>query len=427
MKMMRLTVILAMLLNFGMVFAQEAENVTISIMVGASSGVDTVRQAAQQYMEQNPGVTIGVSEGSERTDDLLAEYSLFFDRQSGPDIIQLDVIWPGDLAAFMLDLNDYGAEEVIEAHFPAIIDSYTVDGKLLAMPWFTDAGLLYYRSDLLEKYGFDGPPATWDELEAMATAIQEGERADNPDFWGFVFQGRAYEGLTVNALEWIASNDGGTIISPEGAITINNDNAAEMLTRAANWIDNISPEAVVGFAEEESRNFWQAGRAAFMRNWPYVYSLANAEGSPVAGKFAIAPLPAGPLGQSVAGLGGWGLGIPSYSQNPELAADFVFFLTSPEMQKLRATESSFAPTVQNLYQDAEVLAANPFYNDLREILNSTVARPSDISSASSYRFISIAFFQAVHSVLTGERTAEEALEILESDLEVITGLPIASP
>lgn len=419
------TAALVTALLFGTSLAQE--DVTVSIMVGGSSGVELTRQAARTYMEQHPGVTIEVLEGPERTDELLSVYSLFFDRESGVDIMQLDVIWPGEFADFMVDLADYVDEEVLSRYFPTMLENNIVDGKLVALPWFTDAGLLYYRTDLLDKYGFDGPPQTWAELEEMARTIQEGERnAGNESFWGFVWQGNAYEGLTVDALEWIASGGGGTIVSPEGTITVNNPQARAMLERAAGWVDTISLPGVLSFAEEEARNYWQAGNAAFMRNWPYAYSLASAAGSPVAGRFDVAPLPAGDGGGSVAGLGGWGLGVTAYSEHPEIAADVVVYLTSPEVQRLRAVEGSFAPTIPELYDDPEVESAIPFITELREVAENAVARPS-AATAPNYREVSRAFYEAVHRVLTGEDTAEEALTVLEADLEEITGLPVESP
>ncbi len=176
--------------------------------------------------------------------------------------------------------------------------------------------LLYYRTDLLEKYGFDGPPATWDELEEMAKKIQEGERADNPDFWGFVWQGNAYEGLTCDALEWIKSSGGGSIVEPDGSISINNEAAVAALERAAAWIGEISPPGITGFLEEDSRRSWQAGNAAFMRNWPYAYSLGNADDSAIKGKFDVCPLPGAEAGMSAATLGGWQIAVSKYSANP---------------------------------------------------------------------------------------------------------------
>ena len=184
----------------------------------------------------------------------------------------------------------------------------------------------------MEKYGYDAPPATWDELQEMATVIQEGERAENPDFWGYVWQGNAYEGLTCDALEWIASNNGGSVVSPDGVITINNPNAAAIVDQAASWVSTISPTGVTGYGEEDARADWQSGNAAFMRNWPYAYSLGNADDSVVAGLFDVSPLPAGE-GSPAATLGGWQLAVSKYSAHPEEAAELAFFLTSVRRAK----------------------------------------------------------------------------------------------
>src|SRR5690606_2246858 len=248
-----------------------------------------------RYMELHPDVIVDVIETPDLSNDRLGVYLQVFEARSPEiDVMQIDVIWPGDLAEHLVDLYEYGAREVVDQHFPAIVENNTVDGRLVGIPWFTDSGLLYYRTDLLEKYGFAGPPATWDELEEMARTIQDGERAaGNPDFWGFVWQGNSYEGLTCDALEWIASNGGGTIISPDGVVTIENPAAIAAVERAAGWVGTISPPGVTSFGEEDARNMFQAGNAAFMRNWPYAYSLGNAPDSAIAGLFDVAPLPAG--------------------------------------------------------------------------------------------------------------------------------------
>jgi trehalose/maltose transport system substrate-binding protein len=137
------------------------------------------------------------------------------------DVFQIDVIWPGTLANHMIDLKQHLKADSVAAHFPAIVENNTVGGKLVGMPWYTDAGLLYYRKDLLEKHGFQ-PPATWEELSTAAAAVMEKERPANPQLQGYVFQGKAYEGLTCNALEWVDSFGGGTIVGADGKITIDN-------------------------------------------------------------------------------------------------------------------------------------------------------------------------------------------------------------
>lgn len=404
-------------------------DITLTVLAGnVGQELQLTQEAADRYMEQNPGITVNVVDAPDFAQDRLGFYLQLFEAQSPEgDVFQIDVIWPGDLAEHFIDLNEYGGAEAAAEHFPAIIENNTVDGKLVGIPWFTDAGLLYYRTDLLEKYGYDAPPTTWTELEEMAMAIQEGEREEgNEDFWGFVWQGNAYEGLTCDALEWINSNGGGTIVSPDGVITINNDAAIEVVDQAAGWVGTISPPGVIGYGEEDARGVWQAGNAAFMRNWPYAYSLGQADDSSIAGIFDVSPLPAGEGGSPAATLGGWQLGVSQYSEHPAEAADLALFMASYEEQKIRAIEGSFNPTIQALYEDEEVLAANPFYGDLYDVFINTVARPSTVT-APQYNEVSTLFFNSVHSVLTGDADAETAFAGLELDLQDLLGFETGAP
>ena len=413
----------------GVALAQQ--DVTITWMGGSNTPAQQFAQAsAQRYMDANPhtingteyNVTIEFVAGPESATDRLSLYLQYFEAQSSEvDVMNIDVIWPGDLAAHLVDLYQYeGFAEAVEAHFPAIVENNTVDGELVGIPLFTDAGLLYYRSDLLEEYGYDGPPQTWDELEEMASTIQEGERAaGNQDFWGFVWQGNAYEGLTCDALEWVASHGGGTIISPDGVITINNERAVAALERATGWVGNISPQGVTGFLEEDARGVWQAGNAAFMRNWPYAYVPGQDEGSPIRGNFGVAPLPAGEGGSPAATLGGWQLAVNAYSENPAVAADVALHLASYEEQVQRAIQVSNLPTIEAVYEDEELLASDvAWFADLLPVFQNAVARPSTIT-APRYGETSRIFFSAVHDVLTGQEDAETAVALIELDLQAL--------
>jgi len=423
---MACALIVALFLVGGLAVAQE--KVVITVAAGAvGQELELTREAAQRYMEANPNVEVRVIDTPDLATDRYGLYLQFFEaRSSDIDVYQIDVIWPGDLAEHLIDLYELGAREVADEHFPAIIENNTVEEQLVGIPWFTDAGLLYYRVDLLEKYGLE-VPKTWAELEEAARVIQEGERAEgNEDFWGFVWQGNAYEGLTCNALEWIYSNGGGTVISPDGVITINNPNAVEAIEMAARWVGTISPSGVTGFAEEDARSLFQSGNAAFMRNWPYAYALGQAEESVIAGKFDVAPLPAGRSGHGAATLGGWQLAVSKYSNNPEIAADVALFMASSEEQKIRAVKGSFTPTIMTLYEDPEVLEAAPFFGTLYDVLINAVARPSTIT-APNYNEVSTLFFRAVHSVLTGAKDATSALEELELELQALTGFEIGEP
>src|SRR5919204_1516776 len=207
----------------------------------------------------------------------------FSSKSSSIDVAMIDVVWPGAFAPFLVDLKPKLGKQA-KIHAQGIIQNDTVEGKLVAMPWFGDFGILYYRTDLLQKYGYSAPPKTWDQLFAMAKKIQDGEQKDNPNFYGFVFQGNAYEGLTCDSLEWLASSGGGSFID-NGKVTINNSKAANMLNLIRSWVGNITPRGVTSYQEEDARNAFDAGNAAFMRNWPYAYSASK--GTPVDGKFSV--------------------------------------------------------------------------------------------------------------------------------------------
>ncbi len=353
------------------------------------------------------------------TTDILALFrQMFAAKSTDLDVVNVDVVWPGVIKDHLLDLKKYskGAEK---NHFPAIVANNTVDGKLLAMPWFTDAGLLYYRKDLLEKYQVK-PPSTWEELATVAKKIQDGERAaGNNDFQGFVFQAKAYEGLTCDAVEWLTSYNGGNIVDAKGNITVNNPNAVKALTTAASWIGSIAPQGVLNYAEEEARGVFQNGNAAFMRNWPYAWSLGNAADSKVSGKIGVSALPkGGSNGKNAATLGGWQLAVSKYSKNPDAAASLVMYMTSPEIQKERAIKGSYNPTIASLYKDKEVLAANPFFGSLFDVFTSAVPRPATATGL-KYPEVSAAFWNATHEVLSGRATAADSLKKLDAKLKQI--------
>jgi trehalose/maltose transport system substrate-binding protein len=248
----------------------------------------------------------------------------------------------------------------------------------------------------------------------MAKKIQDGERAEGkPDFQGFVFEGKASESVTCNALEWIYSYGGGSVIERDKKVTVNNPNAIKALDTAHSWIGTISPVGVSSYGEEEARNIWQAGNAAFMRNWPYAYALGADPKSAVSGKFDVTVLPkGGDNGNNAACLGGWQLMISAYSRVPDAAADLVRYLSSTEVQKKRAINFSVLPTRPALYGDPDVLAKNPFFKIMVDVFNNAVARPSTVTGA-DYNQLSTAFFQNVNSVLTGGESAQEAVSQVE--------------
>jgi trehalose/maltose transport system substrate-binding protein len=389
---------------------------TVTIACG-SVGIEAqlCREGAEAWAGRTGNTVAFVSTPPSATDRLALFQQLLAARSGDIDVFQVDVVWPGMLAEHLADLSAHIDRTTVEAHFPALVSNNTVNGRLVAMPWFTNAGLLYYRRDLLERHG-RAVPTTWAELEETARAIMQAERAAGRErMWGFVFQARAYEGLTVNALEWLDSHGGGRIVEEDGRITVDNPRAVAALTRAAGWIGTIAPRGVLTYAEEEARGVFQTGDAVFMRNWPYAWPLANAEDSPVRGKVGVAVLPKAADGRHAAGLGGEMLAVSRYSTRVEAAVDLVRFLTSADEQKRRAIKGGFNPTLAPLYEDAEVLAANPFFGELREVFMAAVARPSDATGA-RYNQVSAAFYNAVHAVLSGDAQAGPALARLERTL-----------
>jgi len=344
---------------------------------------------------------------------------------SGPDVYGIDVIWPGILNEYFIDLKPYFADE-ISRQFPEVAASYTVDKKLVAMPYRADVGLLFYRTDLLRQYGYREPPRTWDELETMAARIQAGERAKGKkQFWGFVWQGSADEVLTCDALEWQASDGGGRIIEDDQAISVNNPQAIKAWQRAARWVGAISPPGVVGYREWDSLNVWIAGDAAFMRHWPSAYVDSQAAGSSVRNKFDTALLPGGKAGR-LGTLGGWGLAVSRFSAHPHEALELVRYLTRSDVQVKRARALSQPPTLPELYNLPEVREANPRFELLGQAFRTAVSRPSNVAGK-KYQDVTEAYIQAVHSVLTGEKSAPEAAASLENELVRITGFKKGLP
>jgi trehalose/maltose transport system substrate-binding protein len=397
--------------------AQPADAATISISCGAVGAELQVCQEGTKAWAERTGNQVNVVSTPNSATERLALYQQILAANSADiDVYQIDVIWPGILGTHFIDLTQHIPAEEISQHFKTIIDNNTVDGKLVAMPWFTDGGILYYRSDLLEKHGLQ-PPETWADLQAAAQKVLEAERGANPQLQGFVYQAKAYEGLTCNALEWIDSFGGGTIIDAEGKITVNNPKAVEALDWAASTVGKISPEGVLNYSEEEARGIFQSGNAVFMRNWPYAWALSQAPDSPVKDKVGVVALPKGSAdGKNTATLGGWELAVSKYSSNAEAAADLVRYLTSKEEQKRRAIAAAYNPTIEALYTDQDVLKAVPFVGSLDESFVNAVARPSKVTGL-KYNQMSAEFFNAVHEVLSGRSKAEASLAQLESKLD----------
>lgn len=397
-----------------------AAGVTVTLACFSSPGfADACRSGAEEW-ERRTGNKVRLYYQPEDTTAVLQmNQRMLRARASDVDVFQVDIVWPGLLGEHFIDLRPHVDAATLDAHFPQILAANMVDGKLVAMPWFTDAGLLFYRRDLLEKHG-QPVPKSWAELERGVRAVLAAERAaGEKEMVGFLWQGRPYEGLTCNVLEWIDSFGGGTIVEADGTVSVNNPRAVEALRTAARWLGPVTPWSVLRYAEDESRDAFRRGHAVFLRSWPFTWREVNAPDSPVAGKVGVAALPGGGEGGKPTGtLGGWNLAVSAYSKNKEAGIDLVRFLTGREEQRRRALLWSFSPTIADLYQDPEVLTVNPFLAEQHRTLVNAVARPSRVTGR-QYDAVSEAVWTVVHTTLSGRRDAAAALAELDETLRRI--------
>ena len=297
-------------------------------------------------------------------------------RRSGtPDVFTQDIIWIAEFAAagWALPLDDVLAPADRQHYFPGIIDACTWQGKLTALPWFLDAGMLYYRTDLLEGIGAK-PPQTWQDLVGTAQELTKNGKAR----FGFLWQAKQAEVLVCDLVEFLASN-GAAVLGPDGRkVTIAEPAAVEAVRFMRDTIDKdkISPQDVLSWDEEPSRQPFTAGQAAFLRNWSYVWTIAqDPKESSVVGKVGVVPLPHFPGGSSAAALGGYQYGVNAATQNRDAALDFVRWMSSPETQLRFAVQLGLAPTRQAVFDEPALTKAQPFMGTLKPVFLGATPRP----------------------------------------------------
>jgi multiple sugar transport system substrate-binding protein len=313
------------------------------------------------------------------------------------DVLGTDVIWTAEYAGqnWLLDVSDFISESG-DKFIPSTVDTTTYEGKNYAVPFNSNAGFIYYRSDEV-----DQAPETWEDLYEQA---EQGN--------GVVYQGFRYEGLTVNFLELVYSA-GGSVLSEDGKeATADTQEVKDALQFMADGIKNgAAPKAVTTYKEEESRRAFESGNATFMRNWPYAYALGK--DSKIADQFEISTFP-GYKGNEGAGvLGGYNLAISAYSKNPEGSLAFIEFATEPAQQKLMAIEASLPPTVTAVYDDPAVKKAMPFAEDLRTAIEQ--AQPRPVSPV--YPQISEAIYNNVFAALQGNMSPDEAASKMNEEIQ----------
>jgi multiple sugar transport system substrate-binding protein len=373
-------------------------------------------------MAANPGIKVVQRVTPDAADQKHQLYVQWLNAgASDPDVLQLDVIWTPEFAAagWILPLDRFQPET--EAFFTSTIEANRWGDSLYALPWFADVGMLYWRTDLMA-----APPATFDELLREAKRARATKRTQ----YGMVYQGARYEGLITTFVEYLGAY-GGRILDG-GRVVVNSGSALRALTEMRDQIyqDGIVPRAVLTWQEEQTRFAFQNGQAAFMRNWPYAYPLMqDSAESRVAGKFSVAPMPAGPGGSPTAAVGGAQLAINRRSEHPEAAWALIDFLTRPEQMRERATVVGQFPTRTAVYDDPELasgLAVQPA--TVRRIIEYGVPRPV----TPIYTQLSEILQIHLHRALTRQSEPAEALARAQSEMQRLlnraglgTGGPVA--
>ncbi|ASS99155.1 MULTISPECIES: ABC transporter substrate-binding protein [Geobacillus] len=390
----------------------QSEKVKIVYARGQDSTKAT-EKIIEAFEKTHPNIDVEFREMPADTGKQHDAYVTMLNAQSSEiDVMDLDVIWPAEFAqaGYTLPLDRFIEKDGIDLskYNQGALAAGNFNGKQWAMPKFIDAGMLFYRTDLVPK---DKVPKTWDELLKEAKEL----KGKGGTKFGYLMQAKQYEGLVCNAVEFIASY-GGQIVDQNGNVVINSPETIKGLKKMVEIVkSDVVPSNITTFTEPESHTAFIEGQSPFIRNWPYQYALANdKEQSKIVGKVGVAPLPAGDKG-SAAALGGWMTAINKYSKHPKEAWEFVKFMTGPEGQKISAIYGGLAPTLPELFKDPDVLKANPFFAEegFVNALNAAVPRPV----VPNYPEISEIIQINVSKALAGELTVEQAVANMEKEMK----------
>jgi multiple sugar transport system substrate-binding protein len=371
----------------------------VTVCMGKDTGGD-VTAAVKAFNAQDNGVTVNLLEFSTSADEQRTQFVQRQEAKSGEcDVFSSDVIWTAEFASqkWLMDMSPYvetRKDEVIEA----TLETVNYDGKYWGMPQQTDAALLYYRTDQVDEV-----PATWQEVYEVAGQND-----------GIVYQGAPYEGLTCDFLE-IAFAAGGQVLSEDGktAVIDSPENVAALQFMVDGVKNGIAANGVTTYMEEESRRYFESGKATFMRNWPYAYALGEAKGSKVKGKFTVAPFPVFENGGTAGILGGHNQVISVYSENPGGALKWIDYVTGTENQKAQMLNASQSSTLTATYDDKEIQKKYAFAEQLRDAISQAKARP--VSPV--YPQISQAIYKNVNEALAGRVPPEDALKTAQTQMQ----------
>jgi multiple sugar transport system substrate-binding protein len=373
------------------------------------------RHIIEAFEAKNPSIQVDVIEGPNASNLIEDLYTSSFLLGGSPyDLIMMDTIWLPKFAAagWLLDLSDRVGSADLADFLPAHIEGSRYDEKLYRMPIRSDAGLLYYREDLLSQVGAK-PPETFNDLIEASKKLQSSGAVP----WGYVWQGRQYEGLSAMFVEVLVGS-GGFWIDPDTLeVGLDRPETVEAIDFLRSTLaQHVSPPGVTTYQEEEARRLFQSGDAAFMRNWPYALPLINGEESEIAGKVGIKPMVHAPNQKSAGALGGWGLGIAKSTPHPDEAWKLVEYYTGAEAQRQLALRNGYLPTRRAIYTDPQVVQKYPYFRDMLNVAETAVLRPpvAQYAQASDIlqRYLSAALTNRMNPQDAMQAAAEETRALL---------------
>lgn len=369
---------------------------------------NVVRPLVARWNKEHPDEKVTFKEQSDEADQQHDDLVQHFQAEdAGYDVVSVDVVWTAEFAArgWLQPLEGDFAIDTSQMLAPTV-EAGTYNDKLYTAPVSSDGGLLYYRKDLVPN-----PPRTWDEMMGMCDIA----RKNKMDCYAGQFA--QYEGLTVNVAEAI-NTAGGEIVEENGTTpAVDSPESVEGLGRLVEAFENGNiPGKAITYTEEEGRQSFQAGNLLFLRNWPYVYALAQSEGgSKVKGKFGVAPLP-GEDGPGASSLGGHNAAVSVYSDHKATARDFVEYLTSEQSQRWFLEQGSLAPVIESLYSEEPLVKQFPYLPTLKTSIENAVPRPV----TPYYPAVTEAVQSNAYTALKGSKPADQAVSDMSDALKAAT-------